>query len=78
MDETIDGPLVSIVMGSKSDLPLMQPSMDILSILKVPHEMDIVSAHRTPKKMYSYAQEVESRGIRVVIAGREELHIYRE
>ena len=69
MDETIDGPLVSIVMGSKSDLPLMQPSMDILSILKVPYEMDIVSAHRTPKKMYSYAQEVESRGIRVVIAG---------
>ena len=69
MDETIDGPLVSIVMGSKSDLPLMQPSMDILSILKVPYEMDIVSAHRTPKKMYSYAQEVESRGVRVVIAG---------
>ena len=68
MDETIDGPLVSIVMGSKSDLPLMQPSMDILSILKVPYEMDIVSAHRTPKKMYSYAQ-VESRGVRVVIAG---------
>ena len=69
MDETIDGPLVSIVMGSKSDLPLMQPSMDILSILKVPYEMDIVSAHRTPKKMYSYAQEVETRGVKVVIAG---------
>ena len=69
MDEVIDGPLVSIVMGSKSDLPLMQASMDILSILKVPYEMDIVSAHRTPKKMYSYAQEVESRGVRVVIAG---------
>ena len=69
MDEEISGPLVSIVMGSKSDLPLMQASMDILSILKVPYEMDIVSAHRTPKKMYSYAQEVESRGIRVVIAG---------
>ena len=69
MDEEISGPLVSIVMGSKSDLPLMQASMDILSILKVPYEMDIVSAHRTPKKMYSYAQEVESRGVRVVIAG---------
>jgi len=69
MDEEIDRPLVSIVMGSKSDLPLMQPSMDILSILKVPYEMDIVSAHRTPRKMYSYAQEVESRGVRVVIAG---------
>ena len=69
MDQAIDRPLVSIVMGSKSDLLLMQPSMDILSILKVPYEMDIVSAHRTPKKMYSYAQEVESRGVRVVIAG---------
>jgi phosphoribosylaminoimidazole carboxylase PurE protein len=69
MDEEISGPLVSIVMGSKSDLPLMQASMDILSILKVPYEMDIVSAHRTPKKMYSYAQEVETRGVKVVIAG---------
>ena len=69
MVEEIEKPLVSIVMGSKSDLPVMQAAMDVLSILKMPHEMDIVSAHRTPKKMYSYAQGLDSRGVRVVIAG---------
>ena len=69
MADEINKALVSIVMGSKSDLPTMQSGLDILSILKIPYEVDIVSAHRTPKKMYSYADSLEARGICVVIAG---------
>ena len=62
-------PLVSIIMGSKSDLTVMQGSMDVLAILKVPYEVDIISAHRTPRKMYSYAEGLYERGVCSVIAG---------
>lgn len=60
---------VGIIMGSDSDLPVMRAAKDILDILKVPCELDIVSAHRTPEKLYSYSQEAEGRGLRVIIAG---------
>lgn len=56
-------------MGSDSDLPVMQKAADILSALRVPFEMTIVSAHRTPERMFQFAQTARERGIRVVIAG---------
>ena len=61
--------MVSIIMGSDSDLPVMQKAADILSELQVPFEMTIVSAHRTPARMFKFATEAHERGIRVVIAG---------
>ena len=60
---------VGIIMGSKSDLPVMQSAADILSELGVSYEMDIVSAHRTPEKMFSYAKTAAERGLNVIIAG---------
>jgi 5-(carboxyamino)imidazole ribonucleotide mutase len=60
---------VGIVMGSKSDLPVMVAAAAILSEFEIPFEMDIVSAHRTPEKMIDYAKEAHKRGIRVIIAG---------
>jgi 5-(carboxyamino)imidazole ribonucleotide mutase len=60
---------VGIIMGSDSDLPVMRAAADILTVLEVPHEMEVVSAHRTPDKLYQYAREAEGRGIRVIIAG---------
>lgn len=61
--------MVSIIMGSDSDLPVMQKAADILSELQVPFEMTIVSAHRTPKRMFEFATGAHERGIQVVIAG---------
>lgn len=60
---------VGIIMGSKSDLPIMQQAADVLDLLKVPYEIDIVSAHRTPEKMYDYAKTAVSRGLKVIVAG---------
>lgn len=60
---------VGIIMGSDSDLPVMQDAADMLKELGVPFEMTIVSAHRTPDRLYDYAQNARGRGIRVVIAG---------
>jgi phosphoribosylaminoimidazole carboxylase PurE protein len=60
---------VGIIMGSDSDLPVMRAAGDILSQLEVPFEMTIVSAHRTPDRLYEYAGNAESRGLRVIIAG---------
>ena len=60
---------VAIIMGSDSDLPVMQAAADILTELGVSWELDVVSAHRTPDLMVDYARQAESRGIRVVIAG---------
>jgi 5-(carboxyamino)imidazole ribonucleotide mutase len=60
---------VGIIMGSKSDLPVMQEAADILDHLGVTYEIDIVSAHRTPEKMIDYAQNAHTRGIKVIIAG---------
>jgi len=61
--------MVGIIMGSKSDLPVMQAAADVLDELEVPYKMDIVSAHRTPERMFEYAKNAESNGIRVIIAG---------
>lgn len=61
--------MVSIIMGSDSDLPVMQKAADILAQLQVPFEMTIVSAHRTPERMFQFARTAHERGIRVVIAG---------
>lgn len=62
-------PIVGIIMGSKSDLPCMQEAAEILEILKIPYEMKVVSAHRTPKLMYQYAGAARDRGLKVIIAG---------
>ena len=62
-------PLVGIIMGSDSDLPVMQSAADMLRDLDVAHEMTIVSAHRTPTRLYEYAQRARSRGLRVISAG---------
>ncbi|ERJ60731.1 5-(carboxyamino)imidazole ribonucleotide mutase [Sphingobacterium paucimobilis] len=60
---------VGIIMGSKSDLPVMQDAVEVLKELGVSFEVTIVSAHRTPHRMFSYAEEAASRGIKVIIAG---------
>ena len=62
-------PVVSIVMGSDSDLPVMQHAADILTEFEIPFELDIVSAHRTPDKMVVFAKKAHKRGIKVIIAG---------
>ena len=61
--------LVSIVMGSDSDLPVMKQAAEILSQFQIPFELDIVSAHRTPEKMVEFAKSAHERGIKVIIAG---------
>jgi 5-(carboxyamino)imidazole ribonucleotide mutase len=61
--------MVAIIMGSKSDLPVMEKAAEVLVELEVPFEMTIVSAHRTPLRMMSYAQDAYKKGIRVIIAG---------
>lgn len=60
---------VGIIMGSKSDLPVMEQAADILKSLGVDYEIDIVSAHRTPEKMSEYGKTARERGLRVIIAG---------
>ena len=62
-------PVVGVIMGSDSDLRVMQAAADILTELNVPYEITIVSAHRTPDRLYDYARTAESRGLRVIIAG---------
>jgi 5-(carboxyamino)imidazole ribonucleotide mutase len=61
--------MVSIIMGSDSDLKVMQDAADILEFFKVPFEMTIVSAHRTPHRMMNFAENAHLRGIKVIIAG---------
>lgn len=60
---------VGIIMGSISDMPVMQAAIDILKELSIQTEVDIVSAHRTPDKLYEYSKEAHSKGISVIIAG---------
>ena len=62
-------PIVGVIMGSKSDLPIMQDALDFLEEFGLPYEVDIVSAHRTPEKMVDYGKEAHKRGIKVIIAG---------
>lgn len=62
-------PVVSVLMGSRSDLPIMQNALDILNDFGVPHEGKVLSAHRAPDAMIAYARGCEGRGVRMVIAG---------
>ncbi len=61
--------IVSIIMGSDSDLPIMQEAVKILGELGIPHEYTIISAHRTPEKIFEFASGLGDRGIEIVIAG---------
>lgn len=61
--------MVGIIMGSKSDWPVMMEAAEVLKSLAVPYEAQVVSAHRTPERMFEYAQKAHSRGIKVIIAG---------
>lgn len=62
-------PLVGIIMGSTSDWATMRHAAEILATLDVPHETRVVSAHRTPQRLYDYAQGAAARGLKVIIAG---------
>ncbi len=62
-------PLVGIIMGSDSDLPVMQPAADFLRSLGISFELTVVSAHRTPLRMVDYATRARERGLKVIIAG---------
>jgi 5-(carboxyamino)imidazole ribonucleotide mutase len=62
-------PLVGVIMGSTSDWPIMQHAADLLGDLGIPYEARIVSAHRTPDLLFSYAESAEGRGLQVIIAG---------
>ena len=60
---------VGIIMGSKSDLPVMQDAADVLKEFGISYEITVVSAHRTPERMFTYAKEAQGRGLKVIIAG---------
>ena len=62
-------PIVSIIMGSTSDLPIMEKAMKFLNDMQVPFEVNALSAHRTPEAVEQFAKNAQSRGIRVIIAG---------
>lgn len=62
-------PLVGIIMGSQSDLPIMKDAAEFLEELGIAHEVTIVSAHRTPRRLVDYAETARKRGLRVIIAG---------
>lgn len=62
-------PLVGVIMGSTSDWETMQEACTILEALGIPHESKVVSAHRTPKRLYDYATQAKGRGLKVIIAG---------
>jgi 5-(carboxyamino)imidazole ribonucleotide mutase len=61
--------LVSVIMGSDSDLPMMQAAADMLKLMGIDFELTVVSAHRTPERMVQYAKDARQRGIKVIIAG---------
>ena len=60
---------IGIIMGSDSDLPVMSEAAKVLDELQLEYELTVVSAHRTPKRLYSYAESAVGRGIKVIIAG---------
>src|SRR5579862_4084805 len=68
-EPTTISPKVGIIMGSKSDLNVMQDAADVLKELGVDYEITVVSAHRTPDRMFGYAREAAGRGLKVIIAG---------
>jgi len=62
-------PVVSIIMGSDSDMPVMKQAAEVLQAFSIPYEITIVSAHRTPKRLLEFAENAHKRGIKVIIAG---------
>ena len=62
-------PLVGVIMGSRSDWDVMRHAADTLAALGIPHECEVVSAHRTPDKLFEYASSAAGRGLEVIIAG---------
>ena len=64
-----DRPLVGVVGGSKSDFPILEKAVALLDELKIPNELLVVSAHRTPDRLFAYAEQAQARGIEVIIAG---------
>lgn len=62
-------PKIGIIMGSQSDLPIMQEAADFLEEMKITYELTIVSAHRTPERMFEYARSAQERGLQVIVAG---------
>ncbi len=62
-------PLVGVIMGSDSDLPTMKEAIAVLEVFQISHEVAIVSAHRTPEKMFEYSKNAHLRGIKVIVAG---------
>ena len=69
MTHSDKNPLVGVIMGSRSDWETMEEAHKILHDLEIPHECRVVSAHRTPERMFEYAKAAEERGIKVIIAG---------
>ena len=64
-----DTPLIGVIMGSRSDWETMRHAAHLLETLGVPHEAHVVSAHRTPDRLYAYAREAQARGLKAIIAG---------
>ena len=69
MPESGATPLVGVIMGSDSDLPVMQAAADALREFDIPHEIRVISAHRTPEEMIAYGKDAAGRGLKVIIAG---------
>ena len=69
MTETNPNPQIAIIMGSKSDWPVMQTARDILNEFDIPHEIKILSAHRTPDKAIEFGKSAKDKGLKVIIAG---------
>jgi phosphoribosylaminoimidazole carboxylase PurE protein len=65
----LDRPLVGVVGGSKSDFPILEKAVALLDELKIPSELLVVSAHRTPDRLFAYAEQAPARGVRIIIAG---------
>jgi 5-(carboxyamino)imidazole ribonucleotide mutase len=65
----VSGPLVGIIMGSRSDWPVLKGAAEILDQLGVPYEAKVVSAHRTPRRLFDYASTAQARGLQIIIAG---------
>ncbi|WP_165250555.1 5-(carboxyamino)imidazole ribonucleotide mutase [Paludisphaera soli] len=68
-EQPSEPPLVGVVMGSKSDWETMRHASELLDELKIPHEARVVSAHRTPDRLFAYGREAEGRGLELIIAG---------
>lgn len=68
-DTTTAKPEVGIIMGSDSDLPVMQSAADVLNEFEIPYELTVVSAHRTPERLFRYASSAAERGLKVIVAG---------